>query len=223
MHVIAPPKIPLESSRYFAYTSAHVLGRITTLRCNLGPVTSRRGKDAQVSVQAFKREPLTQGEATRPANACETPLERLIVWTLPDTGLRVSELAGLKAENIDWQGRQLIVYGKGGPFGSRSKRRVMPMSRCVRPLVEAHFGLYETLGVGVRTIQRMVKKVANKAKIARNVTPHIGRHTHVVTALQRGISLPSLQHVLGHDNIGTTAIYLNISGEEAAREYRDKW
>jgi integrase/recombinase XerD len=150
-------------------------------------------------------------------------LERLIVWTLLDTGLRVSELANLKAENIDWQGRQLIVYGKGGPFGSRSKRRVVPMSGRIRPLIEAHFGLYDTVGVGVRTIQRLVKKIANKAKIVRHVTPHIGRHTHAVTALQRGISLASLQRVLGHDNIETTAIYLNISGAEAAREYREKW
>jgi site-specific recombinase XerD len=54
-------------------------------------------------------------------------------------------------------------------------------------------------------------------------TPHIGRHTHAVTAPQRGVSLASQQRVLGHDNIETTAIYLNISGEEAAREYREKW
>jgi integrase/recombinase XerD len=65
----------------------------------------------------FKREPLTQDEATRLANACETPLERLIICTILDTGLRVSELVGLQASNIDRQGRRLIVYGKGGPFG----------------------------------------------------------------------------------------------------------
>ena len=43
----------------------------------------------------FKREPLTQEEATRLANACTTAEERLAVWTLLDTGLRVSELATL--------------------------------------------------------------------------------------------------------------------------------
>jgi integrase/recombinase XerD len=171
----------------------------------------------------FKREPLTQDEATRLANACETPLERLIIWTILDTGLRVSELVGLQASNIDWQGRRLIVYGKGGPFGSTSKRRVVPMTDRIRPLIEVHFGLYETLGVGVRTVQRLVKRIAIRAKILRNVTPHVGRHTHAVTALQRGISLASLQRVLGHDNIETTAMYLNISGEEAARKYREKW
>jgi integrase/recombinase XerD len=171
----------------------------------------------------FKREPLTQDEATRLANACESPLEKLIVRTLLDTGLRVSELAGLKTANIDWQGRQRIVYGKGGPFGARSKHRVVPLSGQTRPLIEAHFGLYDTVGVGVRATQRLVKGVANRAKISRPVTPHIGRHTHAVTALQRGISLASLQRVLGHDNIETTAIHLNISGAEAAREYREKW
>jgi integrase/recombinase XerD len=97
------------------------------------------------------------------------------------------------------------------------------MTDRIRPLIEAHFGLYETLGVGVRTVQRLVKRIANRAKIPRNVTPHVGRHTHAVTALQRGISLASLQRMLGHDNIETTAVYLNISGEEAAREYREKW
>ena len=49
----------------------------------------------------FKREPLTQDEATRLANACETPLERLLICTILDTGLRVSELVGLQASNID--------------------------------------------------------------------------------------------------------------------------
>jgi integrase/recombinase XerD len=51
----------------------------------------------------FKREPLTQEEATRLANACESHPERLVVWRLLDTGLRVSELASLTKENLDWQ------------------------------------------------------------------------------------------------------------------------
>ena len=49
----------------------------------------------------YKREPLTPDEANRLASACETHPERLIVWTLLDTGLRVSELAGLTRDQID--------------------------------------------------------------------------------------------------------------------------
>ena len=48
----------------------------------------------------FKREPLTQEEANRLANACQSYEEKLIIWTLQDTGLRVTELVGLKRDNI---------------------------------------------------------------------------------------------------------------------------
>ena len=76
----------------------------------------------------YKREPLTPDEANRLAHACESHEEKLVIWTLLDTGLRVGELAGLTKNTIDWQGHRLIVYGKGGPYGSSSKRRIVPLS-----------------------------------------------------------------------------------------------
>ena len=171
----------------------------------------------------YKREPLTPDEANRLANSCETHEEKLVVWTLLDTGLRVAELANLKKENIDWQGHRLTIYGKGGPYGSKSKRRIIPMSPRIQPLIEGHFSLHDTLGMSARTIQRMMKMVANRARISRTVTPHILRHTFAVAAVQKGISLPSLQRLLGHDHLTTTEIYLNLSPEDVVREFREKW
>src|SRR5713226_3690567 len=81
----------------------------------------------------FKREPLTIDEANRIASACGTHEEKLIVWTLLDTGLRVAELANLRKDNFDWQGHRLMIYGKGGPYGTQSKRRVIPLSARVQP------------------------------------------------------------------------------------------
>jgi integrase/recombinase XerD len=49
------------------------------------------------------------------------------------------------------------------------------------------------------------------------------RHTFAVTAVQKGISLPALQRLLGHDRLTTTEIYLNLSPEEMVREFREKW
>ena len=54
------------------------------------------------------------------ANACETHEEKLVVWTLLDTGLRVAELANLTKDNLDWQNHRLMIYGKGGPYGKLS-------------------------------------------------------------------------------------------------------
>jgi integrase/recombinase XerD len=171
----------------------------------------------------FKREPLTQDEATRLANACQSHPEKLVIWTLLDTGLRVSELAKLTKDNIDWQGHRLMVYSKGGPYGSQTKRRIIPLSPRVQPLLEGHFALHDTLGMAPRTIQILVKRVANWARISRPVTPHVLRHTFSVTAIQKGISLPALQRLLGHDRLTTTEIYLNLSPEDVVREFREKW
>src|SRR5574341_287716 len=124
----------------------------------------------------YKREPLTQDEANRLANACQTHEEKLVVWSLLDTGLRVSELAHLTKDNLDWQAHRIMVYGKGGPYGSASKRRVIPLSPRVQPLLEGHLSLHDSMGVSSRTIQRLIRRVANRAHITRKVSPHVLRH-----------------------------------------------
>jgi integrase/recombinase XerD len=171
----------------------------------------------------YRREPLTQDEANRLANACVQYEEELIVWILLDTGLRVSELAGLTRDKVDWQTHRLMIYGKGGPYGTRSKWRVIPLSSRVQQLLEGHLSLHDRMDVSVRTIQRIMKRVANRAHISRPMTPHVLRHTFAVKAVQKGISLPSLQRLLGHDHLTTTEIYLNLTPEEVVREFQSKW
>jgi integrase/recombinase XerD len=171
----------------------------------------------------LKREPLTQEEATRLANACQTHQEKLVIFTLLDTGLRVAEFSGLTKNNIDWQTHRLMIYGKGGIYGKKSKRRIVPMTPRVQTLLEGHFGLYDSIGMTDRTIQRLVKTVANRAHISRPVSPHVLRHTFAVTTILKSISLPTLQQLLGHDRLTTTAIYLNLSPEEAVKEFQSKW
>src|SRR5258706_6315385 len=125
----------------------------------------------------FRREPLTQEEANRLASSCETHEEKLVVWTLLDTGLRVSELSGLNKDKLEWQSHRLRINGKGGPYGKQTKLRVIPLSPRIQPLLEQHLGLYDKMGMGPRTIERIVKRVANRAHIRRVCTPHVLRHT----------------------------------------------
>lgn len=171
----------------------------------------------------FKREPLTAEESNRLANACIDGRERLITYGLLDMGLRVQELAKLTRHNVEWQLGRVIIHGKGGSNGSMSKRRIVPMTPRVKALLEAHFALHDTIGLGVRAIQRLVKTVATRAGIVRNVTPHVLRHTFAVTAIQKGISIPALQRVLGHERLSTTEIYLNLSPEDALAEFASKF
>ena len=48
-------------------------------------------------------------------------------------------------------------------------------------------------------------------------------HTFAVEAVRKGISLPALQRLLGHDRLTTTEIYLNLSPEDVVREFQEKW
>jgi integrase/recombinase XerD len=171
----------------------------------------------------YTREPLLPEEATHLAQACQTVREKLVIWAPLDTGLRVSELASLSPTQIGWQGQRLTIYGKDGPDGSRSKRRIIPLSARLQPLIAHHFALQDTIGLTPRAMQLLVKRVANRARIRRPVTPHVVCHTFAVTAVQKGISLPALQRLLGHDRLTTTEIYLNLSPEEVVRELRGKW
>jgi integrase/recombinase XerD len=104
----------------------------------------------------YKREPLLPEEATGLAQACQSVQEKLVIWTLLDTGLRVSELAGLGPAQIDWQDHRLTIYGKGGPYGSRSKRRIIPLSARLQALIAHHFALQDTIGLTPRAMQLLV-------------------------------------------------------------------
>ena len=162
-------------------------------------------------------------EADQLSNACESPEERLVVWTLLDTGLRVSELCSLTPQNVQWQQRSIRIKGKGGPHGKRTKARVVPMSPRVRVLLEPYFALNARWFVGARQTQKIVKRVANRAMISSDVTPHVLRHTWATLALQKGLSLAAVQKILGHDRLSTTAIYLNLTDAHVVEEFEAKW
>lgn len=87
----------------------------------------------------YKREPLNNDEVNKLTNACSTFREKFVAWALLDAGPRLSEFADLKKENIQWQERRLVIYGKGGPYGKKTKRRIIPMTERIRRLIEYHF------------------------------------------------------------------------------------
>src|SRR5262245_16843851 len=166
---------------------------------------------------------LSLEEGNRLIQACETLRERQVILVLLDIGLGVSELAQLTTQNILWQERRLAIQGKGGPSGKRSKRRVLPMTERVRLLIEHHYTMQDRFGITARQIERIVKRVANRAGTGNAGTPHVLRHTFSVNCLQRGITTRTLQYLLGHDRITTTELYMNLSPEDAIREFQQKW
>ena len=65
---------------------------------------------------------------------------------------RGAKLAGLTKDHLDWQMHRLMIYGKGGPYGTKSKRRIIPLSPRVQTLLEGHLALHDKYGIGTRTM-----------------------------------------------------------------------
>jgi len=170
----------------------------------------------------FVREPLNSDECDRIVNACQSFQEKLVIWVLLDTGLRVGEFCGLRRDQVHWQENWVVVWGKGGWYGKKGKRRVVPLTSRAKKLLELHFCTNEGVGFTKRTAQRVVKRVANRAMITKPVTPHILRHSFAVNCVKKGVSTASLKKILGHDRLETTEIYLNICPEDALREFLHK-
>jgi integrase/recombinase XerD len=171
----------------------------------------------------YKREPLTNEEADKLSNSCKSAIEKIVIHVLLDTGLRVSELANLNKENILWQDKRLVIYGKGGPYGKKTKRRIIPLTERAYTLISHYFSLQDSFGYTKRGLQKIVRRVAQRSGIIKKVSPHVLRHTFAVNCIKKNISTRTLQHLLGHDHLATTEIYLNLSPEDACREFISKF
>ena len=172
------------------------------------------------------REPFTDEEVELLRNACKTSRECAIVETLLASGCRVSELAGLKREDIDFRTRKIKLYGKG------KKRRTVPINaRAVIALQKyqrerTDMGPY--MFVGCRKpykpmtnegIEKIVRNIGKRAGVD-NVYPHRFRHTFATQALSHGMELVVLQAILGHSKSDTTMIYARVLPERIEASYR---
>ena len=154
----------------------------------------------------------------------ETPQglrNRAILELLYASGLRVSEIAGLDANNADLDERTVRVWGKG----SRERVVVMgvPAAEAVerylddgRPQLahraEAALFLNRDGGrLSQRAVQLIVRKHALKAGIERHVYPHLLRHTFATHLLEGGAEIRVVQTLLGHANVNTTQIYTHVT------------
>lgn len=176
----------------------------------------------------YKREPLTSFEKQQLENACKTQKEKLVIWTLLDTGLRVEEFCSIQQKDVDWSNHRILVDGKNTKGANekgeyKRKLRSVPIPPRIQKTFEQWIADNGGINIAVRTAQSIVKKVGHRVSLGK-VSPHVLRHTFAVVWLKdKGGSLPALSQLLGHEDLETTKIYLNMSNAEAIREYEEKW
>lgn len=166
--------------------------------------------------------------------SAETPAglrDKAMLELLYATGLRVSELAGLTMNSINWQAGFLVVMGKG------SKERVVPVGKkaydCVRRYIEEARPVFmKSKTTDVLFLNRfgraftrqglwkIIGGYAQKAGLQKNVHPHTFRHSFASHLLEGGADLRAVQVMLGHADISTTQIYTHVTKERLRQVHR---
>ena len=142
--------------------------------------------------------------------------------TLYATGLRVSELCGLRLPDVNLKSGFVRATGKGKkqrlvPLGDRAAARLADYLERGRPALSkraAEMGLFLTGRGRPMTRQgfwKLIGRYARAAGIARQVSPHVLRHSFATHLVERGADLRAVQAMLGHADIATTQVYTHVS------------
>ena len=171
------------------------------------------------------RHPLTAEQLELVRDGCRGYKEKALVEFLVSSGCRVSEVAGLRVDDIDWRDRKCKVIGKGNKertvyFSVRAKLMLqlyIAERRGGEALFASSRAPYEPLTD--RGIEKMISKLGKRIGMERPLYPHLMRHTFASHALNCGMELTIIQHLLGHSDPKTTLIYAEIDPIRVQYEY----
>ena len=149
--------------------------------------------------------------------------DRALVEVLYGLGARISEAVGIDLDDLDREGRAVVLRGKG------DKHRAVPVGRCALEAVDAYLtrgrpalaargrgtpGLFLGSRGGRLTRQaawQIIRAAAEEARLADRVSPHTLRHSYATHLLHGGADVRSVQELLGHASVTTTQLYTKVT------------
>ena len=170
------------------------------------------------------------------AATSENPFANLVITLFLDTGMRVSELCALDRASVDVDDFSATVReGKGGKdrlvlFTESTINAIDAYNQIRTMIVERHPPNDDHRDALIlnrrgrrltpRAVQKLMDSMADSADIPRSkLSPHTLRHNFATGLLERGVDLVSIQRLLGHSNIATTRVYLEISDQSLREIY----
>lgn len=178
---------------------------------------------ARIKCRKTVKKPYSAAEMERIRKACANKRDLALVDFLYCTGCRVSEVVGLDISDIDFEGLECVVLGKGN-----KERRVyltevaaMHLQEYLDTRNDSCEALFAGKGkrLGKNGIEALVRKLGEKAEVE-NAHPHRYRRTLATNLLDRGMQIQDVAAILGHADLKTTQVYCYISQANVRAAYR---
>ena len=167
--------------------------------------------------------------AGRPVSMAVALRDVAVLETIYSCGLRISELCGLRADDMDWAQQIVRVRGKG------KKERLVPIGKPALEAIERYWKTLKMPPAGASPVffsetknhaplhpvqlSRRLKQYLAFAGLDPNLTPHKLRHSYATHMLDAGADLRSVQELLGHAHLTTTQIYTHVTTERLKKAY----
>ncbi len=165
----------------------------------------------------------------RPVSATAALRDVAVLETIYSCGLRISELCGLRADDLDWPQQIVRVRGKG------KKERMVPIGQPALRAIERYWKTLKHPPAGAAPVffsetkihaplhpvqlSRRLKQYLAIAGLDPHLTPHKLRHSYATHMLDAGADLRSVQELLGHAHLATTQIYTHVTTERLKKAY----
>jgi integrase/recombinase XerD len=212
----------------------------------IAPVTLPNGKTVEIKVKSVKVprkvvDTLSPAEVNALEAAADTERDRLIIRVLANTGVRLSELLGLKTQDIVQEGAKWYLRVEGRSYGGGAKGDKGRMVPLTPPELGKRLRRFATQGrqpeaysdhifllvrrsrrtgafepLAARGVQTMLEAVAERAGISRSrCHPHAFRHSFVTNSLRRGVNPVVVQQIAGHRDLSMIAtVYAHVNASD---------
>ena len=171
----------------------------------------------KIKTKSVVKEVISDEEVEKLRDNCSTLRDLAIIDLFASSGMRIGELISLNIKDVNFDQREMIVYGKGGKerlcyFNARTKIEILDYLSTRHDKNPALFVQrkypYERFQRG--GIRHMLNDIENRTGIV-NIHPHRFRRTLATSLLEKGMSLEQVKVILGHKRIETTLVYAGIN------------